>query len=100
MTHTDLAAVANEAQAWFDSYVETFIGLAAKGSTDPAPLLDYFSVPISMTTGTAHTALTSAEALSRDSHTSCAHCATPTTGAARPSTRWYACSTSGPRKSR
>jgi hypothetical protein len=65
MTNTDLAAVANEAQAWFDSYVETFIGLAAKGSTDPAPLLDYFSVPISMTTGTAHTALTSAEALSQ-----------------------------------
>ncbi|MGC0334925.1 hypothetical protein RKD23_008002 [Streptomyces sp. SAI-170] len=65
MTHTALAAVANEAQAWFDSYVETFIALAAKGSTDPAPLLDYFSVPISMTTGTAHTVLTSADALSQ-----------------------------------
>ncbi|WP_329468323.1 DUF6841 family protein [Streptomyces sp. NBC_01431] len=65
MTQTDLAAVANEAHAWFEGYVETFIELAANGSTDPAPLLDYFSVPISMTTGTAHTVLASAEALTQ-----------------------------------
>ncbi|MBL1086490.1 hypothetical protein JK359_31770 [Streptomyces actinomycinicus] len=35
MTHTDPPAVANEAQAWFDGYVETFIELAAKEAPIP-----------------------------------------------------------------
>ncbi|MET9433142.1 hypothetical protein [Streptomyces sp. NPDC006551] len=64
MAQIDLAVVENEAKAWFYEYVETFIALAAQGSTDPEPLLDHFSVQISMTTGTAHTVLTSVEALS------------------------------------
>ncbi|MFJ9777739.1 hypothetical protein ACIRVF_41945 [Kitasatospora sp. NPDC101157] len=65
MTRIDLTTVANEARTWFEGYVETFTGPAAERSTDPAPLLDYFSVPTSTTTGTAHTVLTSTEALSR-----------------------------------
>lgn len=61
--HTDLSAVEADARAWFDEYVTTFIGLAAAGRTDPAPLLDYFAVPITMTTDGAHTVLTSGAAL-------------------------------------
>lgn len=66
--HTDpepagLSAVEAEVRAWFDRYVSTFIGLAAAGETDPTPLLDYFAVPISMTTDAAHVVLTSSDAL-------------------------------------
>ncbi|WP_412075211.1 hypothetical protein ACLF6K_04240 [Streptomyces xanthophaeus] len=60
---TGLSAVEAEARAWFDQYVSTFVGLAAAGESDPAPLLDYFAVPISMTTDAAHVVLTSADAL-------------------------------------
>ncbi|MFD9355115.1 hypothetical protein [Streptomyces sp. NPDC060031] len=63
MPHTDLSAVADDARAWFDQYVSTFIGLASAGRTDPAPLLAYFAVPITITTGAAHTVLGSGEAL-------------------------------------
>lgn len=59
MPHTDLSAVEADARAWFDQYVTTFIGLAAAGRTDPAPLLDYFAVPLTMTTDTAHSVVTS-----------------------------------------
>ncbi|MFB7180009.1 hypothetical protein ACFCYI_20225 [Streptomyces sp. NPDC056257] len=63
MPHTDLSAVEADARAWFDQYVSTFIGLAAAGRTDPAPLLDYFSVPITMTTDAVHVVLASDETL-------------------------------------
>ncbi|WP_404962106.1 hypothetical protein [Streptomyces sp. 147326] len=63
MPHTDLSAVEADVRTWFDQYVSTFIGLAATGRTDPAPLLDYFAVPITMTTDAAHMVLTSTEAL-------------------------------------
>ncbi|MEV6734032.1 MULTISPECIES: hypothetical protein [unclassified Streptomyces] len=64
MPHTDLSAVEDDVRAWFDQYVSTFIGLASAGRTDPAPLLGYFAVPITMTTSAAHAALTSGETLS------------------------------------
>ncbi|WP_326593303.1 DUF6841 family protein [Streptomyces sp. NBC_01294] len=54
MPHTDLSAVEADVRTWFDQYVATFIGLAAAGRTDPAPLLDYFDAPITMTTDAAH----------------------------------------------
>lgn len=63
MPHTDLSVVETDVRAWFDQYVTTFIGLAASGRTDPAPLLDYFSVPITMTTDAAHVVLASDAAL-------------------------------------
>ncbi|MGW7437876.1 DUF6841 family protein [Streptomyces sp. NPDC054849] len=63
MPHTDLSTVETDVRAWFDQYVSTFIGLAAGGRTDPAPLLDYFSVPITMTTDAAHVVLASEAAL-------------------------------------
>ncbi|WP_327412077.1 DUF6841 family protein [Streptomyces sp. NBC_01233] len=63
MPHRDLSAVEADVRSWFDQYVSTFIGLAAAGRTDPAPLLDYFAVPITMTTDAAHMVLTSTDAL-------------------------------------
>nr|MDT0516155.1 hypothetical protein [Streptomyces sp. DSM 41633] len=63
MPHTDLSAVEADVRTWFDQYVSTFIGLAAAGRTDPAPLLDYFDVPITMTTDAAHMVLASTDAL-------------------------------------
>ncbi|MEU9163526.1 hypothetical protein AB0D29_25080 [Streptomyces sp. NPDC048424] len=63
MPHTDLSAVEADVRAWFDQYVSTFIGLASAGRTDPAPLLDYFSVPITMTTDAVHVVLASDGAL-------------------------------------
>lgn len=63
MPHTDLSAVAADAGAWFDRYVTTFIGLAADGRTDPAPLLEFFAVPITMTTDAVHLVLSTEEAL-------------------------------------
>ncbi|MFF4429631.1 hypothetical protein ACFYZ4_10730 [Streptomyces sp. NPDC001513] len=63
MPHTDLSAVEADVRTWFDQYVSTFIGLAAAGRTDPAPLLDYFSVPITMTTDAVHVVLASVDTL-------------------------------------
>ncbi|MFD4869599.1 hypothetical protein [Streptomyces sp. NPDC058412] len=63
MPHTDLSAVEADVRTWFDQYVSTFIGLAAVGRTDPAPLLDYFSVPITMTTDAVHVVLASVDTL-------------------------------------
>ncbi|MDX3537629.1 hypothetical protein PV721_25315 [Streptomyces sp. MB09-01] len=63
MPHKDLSAVEADVRTWFDQYVSTFIGLAAAGRTDPAPLLDYFSVPITMTTDAAHMVLATTDAL-------------------------------------
>ncbi|MER6317185.1 hypothetical protein ABT237_25985 [Streptomyces sp. NPDC001581] len=63
MPHTDPSAVEADVRTWFDQYVSTFIGLAAAGRTDPAPLLDYFSVPITMTTDAVHVVLASVDTL-------------------------------------
>ncbi|MEU9083469.1 hypothetical protein [Streptomyces sp. NPDC048357] len=63
MPHTDLSAVEADVRTWFDQYVSTFIGLAAAGRTDPAPLLDYFAVPITMTTDAVHVVLASGDTL-------------------------------------
>ncbi|MFE9929668.1 hypothetical protein [Streptomyces sp. NPDC005533] len=63
MPHTDLSTVEADVRAWFDQYVSTFVGLAEAGGTDPAPLLAYFSVPITMTTDAVHVVLASEETL-------------------------------------
>ncbi|WP_326586140.1 DUF6841 family protein [Streptomyces sp. NBC_01294] len=84
MPHTDLSAVEADVRTWFDQYVATFIGLAAAGRTDPAPLLDYFDAPITMTTDAAHVPCSPPMPRSpRDSPTSCRPCGTPATEAAR-----------------
>ncbi|MFF2146809.1 hypothetical protein [Kitasatospora sp. NPDC058190] len=63
MSTADLSRAETDAKQLFDRYAATFIELAAAGGSDPAPLLEYFAVPLTVTTGSAHTVLTSAEQL-------------------------------------
>jgi hypothetical protein len=60
---TDLSPVEAEAKLWFDRYTATFVGLALSAEADPAPLLDYFAVPLTLTTAAAHTVIGTTEAL-------------------------------------
>ncbi|GAA2281713.1 hypothetical protein GCM10010430_79630 [Kitasatospora cystarginea] len=63
MSRTDLSLVEENAKQWFERYATTFIELAGSGATDATPLLEYFAVPLTMTTSTAHLTVTTTEQL-------------------------------------
>lgn len=58
-----MATTQDDVEQWFDRYVETFMQVVQADHTDPEPLLEFFSVPMTLTTATGHQPITDRKAM-------------------------------------